>query len=140
MGRLALLILGSVLPACSFMLVKGAPSAPVDPDSRFECTTSSAAPAVDVALAAVSAGGGAALIATAPHSPCSDYSCVGGDAVKGLGIAGVVAGALYLASGVYGFVKTSGCREAVAAQRACLDGNTNMCDRLKRGTSNRAPP
>ena len=136
MRTIASLILVSVLPGCSFVLVRGGPSPPVDPNKDFECTTSPVAPAVDVALAVLSGGGGAVALATAPHSPCSDYSCIGGDAVKGLGVAGLVVGAVYLASGVYGFVKTTGCKESLAAQRACLDGNRSMCVRLGQAPNN----
>jgi hypothetical protein len=127
---IAPLVFVSLLSGCSFVLVKGRPSAPVDPNGNFDCTTSQAAPVVDIALGLLSAGSGAVALANVPSSPCSDYSCVGGDVVKGFGIAALAVGAVYLASGVYGFVKTSGCRDAVAAQRACLDGDRNTCNRL----------
>jgi hypothetical protein len=140
MRRLGPLLLMSALPACSFALIKGRPSPPVDPNSRLECTASRAAPAVDVALAVLSAGGGALALATAPPSTCTDYSCVGADSVKGLGVAGLVVGAVYAASAVYGFVKTSGCRDALAAQRACLTGDTAICASSMQAPDNRTPP
>ena len=52
------------------------------------------------------------------------------DGIKGVGIGALVVGAIYLASGTYGFVKTNACKNALAAQRACADGDKEMCDRL----------
>lgn len=140
MRRLGPMLLMSALPACSFALVKGRPSPPVDPDSRFECTASPALPAVDVALAVLSAGGGALALATAPQSPCSDYSCIAADTAKPVGIAGLVVGAVFAASAAYGFVKTSGCRGAVAAQQACRAGDTGICASLMQVRDNGTPP
>jgi len=134
------LLLLSALPACSFALVKGRPSPPVDPNSRFECTASAALPAVDVALAVLTAGGGALALATTPQSPCSDYSCIAADTVKPIGIAGLVVGAVYAASAAYGFVKTSGCRDALVAQPACLAGDAGICASLMRVPDNGRSP
>jgi hypothetical protein len=128
----ALLIFVAVLvPGCSFVLVKGEPSPPIDPTTSIDCTTSQAAPVADVILGVLSAGGGVLALATAPQSPCRDYSCLGGDALKRLGIAGVVVGGAYLASAVYGFTQTNGCKEGLECQRACLAGDRNVCDRLR---------
>jgi hypothetical protein len=139
MRAIAPLILASVLSGCSLFLVEGRPSLPLDPNRHFDCTTSQAAPAVDVALGALSAGLGTVTLATLPKSPCSDFSCIGADALKGFGIGALVVGALYLGSAASGFVRTSGCRDALAAQRACLDGDKNMCERLTRAANDRPP-
>jgi hypothetical protein len=83
MRSIAPLILGSFLSGCSLFLVDGRPSPPLDPNRHFDCTTSQAAPAVDVALGALFAGLGTATLATLPKSPCNDFSCIGGDVAKG---------------------------------------------------------
>ncbi len=127
------------MSGCSFFLVDGRPSPPLDQNRHVECTTSQAAPAVDVALGALSAGFGTVTLATLPKSPCSDFSCIGADAIKGVGIGALVVGAIYLASGTYGFIKTNACKNALAAQRACADGDKEMCDRLTPTANVRSP-
>jgi hypothetical protein len=102
--------------------------------ANLNCTSTNVAPTVELVAGAGSAVLGVAAIGEASKS-CSGFECIGNDAAKRVAVGAIVVGAVYLASSVYGFSKTSGCREAISWQRACFDGNKYNCDVLTRRTS-----
>lgn len=111
----------SVATGCSWIGVTPPPES-VSEREPLPCTESNAAPIADTTGAVLGAGVavlGVGLLADA-QAPCTDAFCgVGRSAEQGAGGiaigAGVLFGALYLASSSYGFSNTSRCRELAAS-------------------------
>ncbi len=123
----ALLALSS---GCSFVFVRGAPQ-PAAREPAVDCTRSVAAPTVDLMLSGMSVTTGVIGLATskpscAPHDWCFDFS----GASRAAGAALVTAGAVELASSIYGYAATRGCRDTQDAQQACRAGDDRACSRL----------
>jgi hypothetical protein len=100
------LLLGAALagvPGCSFLLVRG-PSAGDQRTAPVSCTRSNAVPIVDAALGATAIAVGAQLLAAGTSGWTGAYGVVGG---------GMLAeGAVFAASAIVGFHRTSRCRAA----------------------------
>lgn len=104
----AVVALALTVPSCSFVLVK----APKPSDPSHRCSTSNAAPVADLGITLGSVGLGL-LVYYAPESKCNGTlgECIG----RGLGkafapIGAALGAAAYLASAIYGFIRTSQCR------------------------------
>jgi hypothetical protein len=91
---------------CSFAFVDGPPTTHKQLP-YFECTSSNVLPTVDAVLGGIYGIAAVGTLVDAASSSSSSYSDNKGDAI----LAGAAA-AVLLASGIYGYQKTSSCREA----------------------------
>jgi hypothetical protein len=97
----------ALLPAgCSFAFVDGPPTIHKQLP-YFECTSSNVLPTVDTALGVIYGLAAVGTLVDGASSSSSSYSDNKGDAM----LAGA-AGLVLVASGIYGYQKTSSCREA----------------------------
>ncbi len=129
-------------PGCSFVFVRGAPSEPpMDPvpTARLECTESAVAPAVDTVLGVMSAVG--AMIGIAGYAQGCDPPpkpgqweilgrCWDRNMSGGIALAAGIPALVLLGSAVYGYVKTSRCRQVNAAIVACQSADLDACQWL----------
>jgi hypothetical protein len=97
----------ALLPTgCSFAFVDGPPTTHKQLP-YFECTSSNVLPTVDAVLGVIYGVAAVGTLADGATSSSSSYSDNKGDAI----LAGAAA-AVLVASGIYGYQKTSSCREA----------------------------
>lgn len=103
------LALSALASGCSLAFVKPLPPS-YGPGDRLDCTTSNAAPDIDMILAALQAGSAAVVVEnTGPNRADGTYLAIGG----------VIAGAVVsLSSAMYGYHTTAECRRAFAVDQA----------------------
>jgi hypothetical protein len=99
------LLLSTVLSGCSFLFVDGPPSSHKQLP-YFECSSGKGWPTVDLVY-----GGLVGIESIALFSASSDFSSSSSD-VKSMAAVAAGEAVLFIASAVYGYGKTSDCREA----------------------------
>jgi hypothetical protein len=101
--------------ACSFITLRRPPAADIERPANVECTESVAAPVVDTAIALTYVALGMFVLAKGGTGCCSGPECFGG-CPSGMAVGGLIGGAIFGASAVYGFTMTNRCRGIVRPQ------------------------
>jgi len=146
---MALLLGVTLLPGCSWSLVKKAPSSLDDASgpntaaaaTSGPCTRAKGLPIADTVTAGALAGTAASfmLVAATAPSECSFGTCTEPNrgAIVGVGVASLAAAALFAGSAMYGYSEVNRCREYTYRQGPCIVGNEPSCARV---TVMPAPP
>jgi hypothetical protein len=131
---LALLAVGA--SGCSFVFVRGPPDRPIAPDAKLECSTSRLAPGADL----VAGLGSFVLAGIVRNIPPRTHPNI--NPVEGAEIAPVFVGlgVVWVASSLFGFVKSNSCLDVMQAQRACFAGRAEACRLLLEPAPPTSPP
>ncbi|HET9598466.1 MAG TPA: hypothetical protein VFP65_22955 [Anaeromyxobacteraceae bacterium] len=138
---MALLLGASLLPGCSWAQIKKAPSldeasgtSAAAPVTSGPCTRAKGLPIADSVIAGGLAATAATffIVAAAPPQECSFGTCTEPNtgALVGVGVASLVAAAIFTGSALYGYSEVNRCREYTYSQGPCIVGNEPSCARV----------
>lgn len=128
----ALIAFAGVESGCSWIFVKKEPPLPLEPTPPVECTTSRAAPIIDVVTGSVFAAG--AIVSGLALAPCVVETCDEWSqfwAIAGVALGALAVGATAIISGAYGFKHTKECEKLKSLQAACVVGDQDSCTLLR---------
>jgi hypothetical protein len=129
-------LLALAASGCSFAFVRGPPDRPIALDAKLECSTSRSAPVADLA-AGIGSFVLAGVLQNLPQRSPPNINPVEGSEIApvfvGLGV-------VWVASSLFGFVKSNSCLDAMKAQRACFAGQAEACRLLQEAAPPTSPP
>ncbi len=124
-----------LVSGCSYLFLNRPPEVPPYPAASIRCTTSRAAPSMDIVLTAGFAALGLAAISANTTQSCSQSAlgpCFSYTQEMRYGVSAIALGlgALALTSTIYGFDRTARCEQLIQWQKACDEGDRAACTAL----------